>query len=85
VEFLFIDLGHFWTSISVEVAGSLKQEEILNILQETTNVETGESEISKKRELIIRLLNLTAGQWKVFSTKVKTDNHLKWILFMDEV
>jgi hypothetical protein len=85
VEFLFIDLGHFWSSISVEGAGNLNKEEILNILQETKNVETGESEMSKREELIKRLINLTADQWKVFSEKVKTDKQLKWIPLMDEV
>jgi hypothetical protein len=85
VGFLFKDLGHFWSSISVENAGSLKEEEILYILQETKNVETGESEISKERELIKKLGNLTGEQWKTFLEKVKTDKQLRWILFMDEV
>jgi hypothetical protein len=55
------------------------------ILKESKNVRTRRSEMSKKEELIKRLLNLTAGQWKVFSEIVKTDKQLKWILLMDEV
>jgi hypothetical protein len=85
VGFLFKDLGQFWSSISVKSAGGLKTEEILNILQETKNVETGRSEMSKQRELIKRLSYLTKDQWKDFLEKVKTNKQLQWILFMDEV
>jgi hypothetical protein len=85
VGFLFKDLGHFWSSISLKSAGSLNKVEILNILQDTKNVETGRSEMSEKRNLIKWLLDLPTDQWEVFSEKVKSDKQLKWILFMDEV
>ena len=83
--FLFKDLGHFWSSISVKSAGSLNKEELLDILQDSRNIETGRSEMSKQRELIKRLSYLTKDQWKDFLEKVKTDKQLRWILFMDEV